>query len=78
MSAMQAGLAVDSPEAMAAAEAHRAGINDRFYPCSYEMQTNLADMYLADARFTAYYDQHMDGLAKYVSEAIHANAIAKS
>ena len=78
LDAMQAGLPSDSPEAMAAAEAHRANINDWFYPCSYEMQVGLAEMYLADPRFTAHYDAHAPGLAQYVSDAIFANALANS
>jgi DNA-binding transcriptional MerR regulator len=78
LNAMQAGLPADSPEAMAAAEAHRKNINDWFYPCSYDMQVNLAEMYVADARFTAHYDQYAPGLAQYVADAIFANALANS
>lgn len=71
--AFDAGHPVDSDAAAGAAEAHRASI-ERFYDCSYEMQRNLADMYLADPRFTKTYDGVRPGLARYVRDAIHANA----
>lgn len=72
--AMDAGLPPSSAEAMAGAEAHRAHIDRWFYPCSHQMQTGLADMYLADPRFTACYEDVTPGLAMYVHDAIHANA----
>lgn len=78
LAAMLSGLPADSPEAMAAAEAHRRNIDDWFYPCSYELQIGLAEMYLADPRFTAHYDQHAPGLAQFVADAIFANALANS
>ena len=34
----------------------------------------LADMYLADPRFTKTYEDQAPGLAQYVHDAIHANA----
>ena len=45
-------------------------INDTFYPCSPEFFGNLGEMYIADERFTAYYDNHAKGLAKYYNKAI--------
>ncbi|MGV9709609.1 MerR family transcriptional regulator [Gordonia sp. NPDC003424] len=71
--ALGAGIAPGTPEADALAEAHRAGIN-RFYDCSHEMQVNLAEMYLADPRFTRHYDDRVEGLAQYVHDVIVANA----
>ncbi len=38
------------------------------------MHRGLADMYLADPRFTKTYDDRAPGLAQYVHDAIHANA----
>lgn len=73
--AMQAGLPSDSTEAKAAAEMHRLHIDRWFYPCSYEMQTGLASMYLADEQFTAHYEDLAPGLAQYVHDAIYANAV---
>ena len=72
--AMRARLPADGPEAMDAAEAHRRQIDEAFYPCSYEMHAGLAEMYLADPRFTATYEAVAPGLAQYVHDAILANA----
>ena len=76
--AMEADQQADSPAAAEAAEAHRAAISDWFYECSYDMQVGLADMYLADSRFTQHYEDYKPGLAQYVHDAIIANAIKKS
>lgn len=75
LEAMQAGLPAESAEAKAAAERHRLQIDTWFYPCSYEMQTGLAEMYIMDERFTAHYDKRATGLAQYVRDAIIANAL---
>jgi DNA-binding transcriptional MerR regulator len=72
--AMQSGLDPTSTEAMDAAEAHRANITRWFYDCEYAIHRGLADMYVADPRFTANYDNRAPGLAAYVHDAIHANA----
>jgi len=72
--AMDAGKPADGPEAMAGAEAHRRQINDAFYELSYEMHVGLAEMYLADPRFTATYEKIAPGLAQYLHDAIKANA----
>ena len=65
----------DGQRAKTAAEQHRRHIDTWFYPCSYEMHVGLADMYLADPRFSAYYDDRHPGLAQYVHGAILANAV---
>ena len=72
--AMNAGKPADGPEAMAGAEAHRQQITDAFYQCTYEIQVGLAEMYVADARFTATYEKIAPGLAQYIHDAIKANA----
>jgi len=69
-----AGTAADSPEAMALAERHRRHIDGWFYPCSHQMQVGLAEMYVADDRFRAHYDDRQEGLAQFVHDAIEANA----
>jgi DNA-binding transcriptional MerR regulator len=69
-----AGASPDSAEAMALAERHRLHIDDWFYPCSHEMQAGLAEMYVADDRFRAHYDDRAPGLAQFVHDAIAANA----
>lgn len=73
VAAMRGGKPADSPEAMDGAEAHRRQIDDSFYPCSYEMHAGLAEMYLADPRFTATYEKIAGGLAQYLHDAIKAN-----
>jgi DNA-binding transcriptional MerR regulator len=70
----RAGTAADSAEAADAAEAHRAHIDRWFYDLGYPMHRGLADMYLADPRFMKTYDDQEPGLARYVHDAIHANA----
>ena len=70
----RAGTPADSVQAMDAAEAHRAQIDRWFYEADYRMHRGLADMYLADPRFTKTYDDREPGLAQYVHDAIHANA----
>lgn len=67
------GSAPGSDEANALAERHRASI-EKFYDCSYEMQVCLAQMYVADERFTKHYDDVAPGLAQYVHDVIVANA----
>ncbi|WP_370323684.1 MerR family transcriptional regulator [Euzebya sp.] len=70
----QRGVAPDSVEAMDLAEEARLAIDRQFYDCSREMHVNLGEMYVADPRFTAYYDRHAPGLAVWLRDAIVANA----
>ena len=72
--AMQAGQPASATEAMDAAEGHRRHISQWFYDCTFEIHSGLADMYLADPRFTATYEKIAPGLAQYVHDAIKANA----
>ena len=67
------GLAPDSEEAMAAAEAHRQHISRWFYDCSYDIHRGLTDIYVIDDRFRAHYDALAPGLAQFIREAAHAN-----
>jgi MerR family transcriptional regulator, thiopeptide resistance regulator len=67
------GVAAGSPAASALARRHRAGI-ERYYDCSAEMHIALAEMYLADERFTRYYDEVEPGLARFVHAIIVADA----
>ena len=67
------GVAPGTVEAGELAEQHRASI-EKFYDCSYEMQVCLAQMYVADERFTKHYDDIAPGLAQYVHDVIVANA----
>ncbi|WP_431728818.1 MerR family transcriptional regulator [Verrucosispora sp. TAA-831] len=75
---MESGAPADGPAARELAEEHRRQISQSFYECSYEIHTGLADMYLADERFTAHYEAIAPGLTAYLAEAIHANAITRA
>ena len=75
--ALAAGLPADDPSVTAIAEDHRQHISRRFYDCSHEMHSALADMYVADERFAAHYDRRAAGLAQYVHDAVKANAAAR-
>jgi MerR family transcriptional regulator, thiopeptide resistance regulator len=71
----------DAPEgerATGLAEQARLHIDRWFYPCSHGMHRGLADMYVADARFRAHYDDRAAGLAECVAAAIRANAASAS
>jgi len=72
--AMTGGVPADSPAAMDLAEEHRQQISRWFYECSYEIHRGLAEMYVADHRFTENIDRYGAGLAAYLREAILANA----
>ena len=75
--ALAAGLPADEPSVTAIAEDHRQHISRRFYDCSRELHSSLADMYVADERFTAHYDRRAAGLARYVHDAVKANAAGR-
>jgi DNA-binding transcriptional MerR regulator len=68
------GAAPDGDAARAVAERHREHISRWFYACSPEMHRGLAEMYVADTRFTKYYEDRAAGLAQFVHDAIVANA----
>ena len=72
--ALRAGQPAGGPVAGGLAEAHRQHISRYFYDCGYAAHRGLAEMYLADPRFTAAYDEVEPGLARYVHDAIVANA----
>jgi DNA-binding transcriptional MerR regulator len=74
VAAMEEGLPADSIEAMDAVECHRRQIDTWFYPCPQTMHCGLAEMYIADPRFTADYEKIREGMAQYVHDAILANA----
>ena len=73
--AMRKGVVPGSERANALAERHRAGI-DQWFDTTYSKQVLIARGYVADPRFTAYYDKIEDGLAAWLKEIIDANAAA--
>lgn len=72
--ALAAGLPADDPVVTAIAEEHRQQLSRSYYDVDHAMHRGLADMYVADERFRAYYDAVAPGLAQYVHDAVHANA----
>lgn len=71
---MRSGMSPTSDAATGLAEEHRRHLAHWFYDCSPALHRDLGDMYVADARFTAHYDEVAPGLARYLRDAIHANA----
>jgi hypothetical protein len=71
---MQDGEPAEGELARAVAERHRQHISRWFYPVSTGMHRKLAEMYIADPRFTANYERVAPGLAAYVRQAILSNA----
>ena len=66
------GVEPGSDAANELAARHRASI-ERFYDCGDEMHRNLVQMYLADERFTRYYDDVEPGLTQYVHDIVVAS-----
>ncbi|KUH39933.1 MULTISPECIES: MerR family transcriptional regulator [Streptomyces] len=60
--------------AMDLAEEHRRQICRWYYECPHEMHRCLGDMYVADPRFTSFYEAVAPGMAAHLRDAIHANA----
>jgi MerR family transcriptional regulator, thiopeptide resistance regulator len=71
--ALRDDVPADDERAMELAERHRRSIG-KFYDCSSTIHRNLAQMYLADARFTKHYEDVATGLTQYLHDAIGANA----
>jgi DNA-binding transcriptional MerR regulator len=71
---MDEGVPAGDPRATDLAEQARLQIDTWFYPCPHEMHVNLAEMYIADPRFTATYERIHEGMAQYWHDAILANA----
>ncbi|MFD5424494.1 MerR family transcriptional regulator [Streptomyces sp. NPDC127084] len=71
---MADGGPADGESAMDLAEEHRRHITTWFYECTYEIHRCLGDMYVADERFTSFYDSIRPGLGQHLRDAIHANA----
>ena len=69
----RSGAAPGSSEANEIAEAHRANVG-QYYDCSYQMQRNLADMYVADERYRKNYEDRAEGLTQWIHDVVHANA----
>ncbi len=72
--AKRAGVAPGTARADDLAARHRASI-ERFYDCDDEMARCLVQMYLADDRFTSYYDDVEPGLAQFLHDIVVASCL---
>ncbi|MGO4444439.1 MerR family transcriptional regulator [Mycobacterium sp. 2YAF39] len=70
--AKRSGVEPGSAHANELAARHRASI-ERYYDCSAEMHIALAQMYLADERFTRHYDDVEPGLTQFVHDIVVAS-----
>lgn len=75
---LRAGQAPDSPRAMELAEEHRLHISRWFYDCGYDIHLGLAEIFVADERFTRTYESIAPGLARFLHDAIFANAATRA
>jgi hypothetical protein len=71
--ALAEGVAPGDERALDLAERHRRAI-ERFYDVSYEMHRGLGELYVTDPRFTQHYEDRAPGLARWLRDAIVANA----
>jgi DNA-binding transcriptional MerR regulator len=78
LAAMRAGVPASGQRAMDVAERHRQHISRWFYDCDHGMHRGLAELYLADQRFGKNYDDMAPGLARYMHDAMLANAAQAS
>ena len=62
----------DGEEGQRIAELHRNWLSLYWKDYSKEAHAGVAEMYVADERFTAYYDQYKEGAAKFLRDAIVA------
>lgn len=60
----------DDPRVQKVVDRARKFISDNFYHCSVEAMSCVGNMYIADERFTAYYERFAPGLAAYYNDAI--------
>jgi DNA-binding transcriptional MerR regulator len=71
---MEAGEPPTSERAIELAEAHRQHIDKWFFDCHVKVHQGLAEMYVSDERFRAFYESLHPGLPEHLKEAIDANA----
>jgi MerR family transcriptional regulator, thiopeptide resistance regulator len=72
--ALTAGKPATSATSMDLAEAHRHQVSRWFYECDYKAHRGLAELYISDPRYGRTYDEITPGLARYIHDAILANA----
>lgn len=62
---------VEGDHAKKAVELHRKWLSYTWPSYSKQAHQGLAEMYIADSRFTAYYDKHRDGASQFLRDAIY-------
>ncbi len=62
---------VEGDRAKEAVELHKQWLSYSWPSYSEQAHQGLAEMYVADPRFTAYYDKHRDGATQFLRDAIH-------
>ena len=67
---MKNGKAPDSAEAQNLVKTLQNHITENYYLCTNQILAGLGQMYVADERFRNNIDQHGNGTAKFISEAI--------
>ncbi len=71
-SSMDQGLSPTDPKVQTWLARYHNLLNDRFYQCTPEMIRATGEMYVTDARFTAYYEKIRPGMAVYMHAAMAA------
>lgn len=68
--AQRLDLPPEDAETQALIGAYRQEISDNYYDCTLEIYQGLGALYVADERFTAYFDNFRPGLARFMQAAI--------
>ncbi|MFJ3094118.1 MerR family transcriptional regulator [Streptomyces hydrogenans] len=71
---MDRGLDPETAEAMDLAEAHRRHLTTWFFDCHPATHVRIAETYLADENFHAFYAAIHEGLPEHLAAAVRANA----
>ena len=70
--AVQAGAAPAGPEGQRIAQLHRRWLSYSWEAYTPQAHAGLAELYVSDPRFTAYYDREMPGCAAFLRDAVRA------
>lgn len=71
--AVETGQSPQSEQGADIARLHKEWLGYSWPDYSAEAHRNLADMYIADERFTVYYDGNVPGCAQFLRDAIHVH-----
>lgn len=72
--AVRAGADPGGPEGQRIAALHRRWLSYSWEPYTPQAHASLAELYVSDSRFTAYYDWEVPGCAAFLRDAIRAYA----